>query len=86
MALTLMVYTVAERKLRQALNSQNQTVRNQRQQPTSQPTFGSIMQMFQGIHLVTLNLQRHISNINDQRRAIIHLLGSPVERYYYPSF
>jgi transposase len=52
MALTLMIYTLAERKLRQALNTHNQTVRNQRQQPTHKPTFRWIMQMFQGIHLV----------------------------------
>jgi transposase len=85
MALTLMVYTLAERKLRQALNAQNQTVRDQRKQPTANPTFRWIMQKFQGIHWVILNGQRQISNLNDERRLIIHLLGPPVERYYYAS-
>jgi len=82
MALTLMVYTLAERKLRQALDAQNQTVLNQRKQPTAKPTFRWIMQTFQGIHWVHLNRQRQISNLNAQRRLIIHLLGPPVERYY----
>lgn len=85
MALTLMVYTLAERKLRQALDAQNQTVLDQRKQPTANPTFRWIMQKFQGIHWVYLDGQRQISNLNAERRLIIHLLGPPVERYYYPS-
>lgn len=85
MALTLLVYTLAERKLRQALEAQNQTVLNQRKQPTAQPTFRWIMQTFQGIHWVNLDGQRQISNLNAERRLIIHLLGPPVERYYTAS-
>jgi transposase len=83
MALTLMVYTLAERKLRQALDAQQQTVQDQRKQPTAKPTFRWIMQKFQGIHWVNREGQRQISNLNDERRRIIHLLGPPVERYYY---
>jgi hypothetical protein len=75
MALTLMVYTLAERKLRQALEAQNQTVLDQRKQPTAKPTFRWIMQKFQGIHWVYLNGQRQISNLTNERRFISHLLG-----------
>lgn len=82
MALTLMVYTLAERKLRQALKEQNQTILDQRKQPTAKPSFRWIMQKFQGIHWINLNGQRQISNVSDERRLIIHLLGPPVERYY----
>jgi transposase len=46
MALTLMVYTLAERKLRHALQDQNQTLRDQRKQPTAKPTFRWIMQRY----------------------------------------
>ena len=77
MGLTLMVYTLAERKLRQALEDQtlaerklrqaledqNQTVRDQRKQPTAKPTFRWIMQKFQGIHWINLEGQRQISNL-----------------------
>ncbi|MEO1148897.1 MAG: IS1634 family transposase [Cyanobacteria bacterium J06638_22] len=82
MALTLMVYTLAERKLRKALDAQNETVHDQRKQPTAKPTFRWIMQKFQGIHWVNLDGQRQISNLSEERRLIIHLLGPPVERYY----
>jgi transposase len=85
MALTLMVYTLAERKLRQALDAQNQTVLDQRKQPTANPTFRWIMQTFQGIHWVHLDGQPQISNLNVERRLIIRLLGPPVERYYHAS-
>ena len=83
MALTLMIYTLAERKLRKALETQQQTVRDQRKQPTAKPTFRWIMQKFQGIHWVNLDGQWQISNLNNERQRIIHLLGPPVERYYY---
>jgi transposase len=82
MALTLMGYTLAEGKLRQALDAQNQTVRDQRNQPTEKPTVRWMMQQFQDIHWVTLNGQQQISNLNQERRLIIHFLGPPVERYY----
>jgi transposase len=85
MALTLMIYTLAERKLRQALEDQNQTVRDQRKQPTAKPTFRWIMQKFQGIHWINLEGQRQISNLSDERQLIIRLFGPPVERYYYAS-
>ena len=80
-----MIYTLAERKLRQALEDQNQTVRDQRKQPTAQPTFRWIMQKFQGIHWINLEGQRQISNLTDEGRLIIRLLGPPVEHYYHPS-
>ena len=75
----------AERKLRQTLEDQNQTVRDQRKQPTAKPTFRWIMQKFQGIHWINLEGQRQISNLSDERRLIIRLFGPPVERYYYAS-
>jgi transposase len=85
MALTLMVYTLAERKLRKALDEQNQTVRNQRKQHTPKPTFRWIMQKFQGIHRVNFDGQRQVSNLNPERCLIIRLFGPFVERYYYAS-
>ena len=85
MSLTLMVYTLAERKLRQTLEDQNQRVCDQRKQPTAKPTFRWIMQKFQGIHWINLEGQRQISNLSDERRLIIRLFGLPVERYCYAS-
>ncbi|NEP20296.1 MAG: IS1634 family transposase, partial [Leptolyngbya sp. SIO4C1] len=85
MALTLMVYTLAERKLRQTLARQQQTVLNQKQQPTARPTFRWVMQKFQGIHLVEIDQLKQVSNLSDERRRIIRFLGTFVEPYYAPT-
>ena len=85
MALTLLIYTLAERKLRQALETQKQMVNDQRKQPTAKPTFRWIMQKFQGIHWINRDGQQQISNLNDERQLIIRLFGAPVECYYNPS-
>jgi transposase len=84
MALTLMVYTLAERKLRQTLASQQQTVLDQKKRPTAKPTFRWVIQKFQGIHLVQIEQLKQISNLTDERRRIIRFLGHFVEPYYAP--
>lgn len=81
MALTLLVYTLAERKLRQ----EQQTVLDQGQQPTARPTFRWIMQKFQGIHWVSLGQSTKLSNLTNERQLIIRLLGPPIEYYYQGS-
>ena len=82
MALTLMVYTLAERKLRQTLAAQRQTVLDQKKQPTAKPSFRWVIQKFQGIHLVQIDQLKQISNLTDERRRIIRFLGSHIEPYY----
>jgi hypothetical protein len=68
-----MGYSLAEHKLRQILKDQNQTVRDQRMQPTTEPTFQYIAQKFQGIHWINLEDQRQISNLTDEQQLIIRL-------------
>jgi transposase len=82
MALTLLVYTLAERKLRANLAAQQQTVLDQKQRPTATPTFRWILQKFQGIHLVTLQGIQQMTNLTAERELIIRLLGPPTCRYY----
>jgi hypothetical protein len=55
-----MGYSLAEHKLRQILKDQNQTVRDQRMQPTTEPTFQYIAQKFQGIHWIN-----HLANTEE---------------------
>ena len=82
MALTLLVYTLAERKLRQLLAEQGDTVLDQRKRPTAKPTFRWIMQKFHGIHLVITGECKQIVNLSQERQFIIHLFGSHARRYY----
>lgn len=82
MALTLMVYSLAERKLRQELARQQETVLDQRKRPTATPTFRWVLQKFQGVHLVVMEKTKQISNLTPERSKIVRLLGPPIERYY----
>lgn len=82
MAVTLLIYTLAERKIRQTLEKTGETVLDQLKRPTDKPTLRWIMQTFQGIHLVVLNGIEQITNLTDERYRIIRLLGPPAYRYY----
>ena len=85
MAVTLLIYTLAERKIRQSLEQEGETVLNQLKRPTATPTFRWIMQKFQGIHLVLLNGIEQVTNLTNERCLIIRLLGPPACRYYLVS-
>lgn len=82
MAVTLLIYTLAERKIRQALKQEGDTVLDQLKRPTDKPTFRWVMQTFQGIHWVVLNGMEQITNLTDERCRVIRLLGPPACRYY----
>jgi transposase len=63
MGLCLLVYTLAQRKLRQHLEATNEGVRNQVKKLTNKPTMRWIFQMFQAVHLVTVNGDKQVSNL-----------------------
>ncbi len=49
MALSLLVYSLAEKKIRQMLKESGQTISNQVGKPTEKPTLRWIFQMFEGV-------------------------------------
>lgn len=53
MVLCLLVYRLAEHRLREQLAATGQTVPNQLKQPTDRPTMRWIVQCFEGVSLVT---------------------------------
>ena len=56
MTLALMVYSIAQRRLRQALKKMNETVPNQIGKPVKNPTMRWVFQMFFGINIIDINL------------------------------
>lgn len=82
MGLSLMVYTLAQRHLRQVLADTNDTVLNQRKQPTKSPTLRWVFQSFQAIHLVMLNGQAQVSNLTPERLKILRCFGASCQKYY----
>ncbi|QJB44105.1 IS1634 family transposase [Dolichospermum flos-aquae] len=82
MGLCLLVYTLAQRHIRNALLESKSTIKNQLGKATNRPTLRWIFQCFQCIHLVTLNQEKHIYNWNKDRDFILSLLPDDCLRYY----
>lgn len=82
MGLCLLVYTLGQRQLRQALAHSEETIPNQLKKPTSTPTLRWVFQCFQAVHLVHLNHQLQVSNLTDTRLKILQILGNPCQKYY----
>ncbi len=87
MVLALLIYALAERKLRLQLAETGQSLPSQVGKPTQTPTMRWIFQLFEGIDLLLIYqhgqlVDRQILNLSDTHRDIIRLLGPPVEKCY----
>ena len=82
MGLCLLVYNLAQRKLRQQLSATNERVKNQVKKLTDKPTMRWIFQMFQAVHLVTINGAKQVSNLTQERQDILRHLGEYCCQYY----
>jgi len=77
MGLALLVYTIAEKKLRKALKGGNETVPDQKKRPTNKPTIRRIFQVFEGITVLYDGKGRMVGvmNIEDIHEKVVSLLG-----------
>lgn len=86
MTLALLVYSVAQRRMRKQLEIQEEVLPNQIGQPTTRPTLRWIFQLLDGIHRVTLSVQGKIETmtegLTDLRRKILRLFGQTVCQIY----
>ena len=86
MTLALLVYSIAQRRLRQALATQNETLPNQINQPTKTPTMRWIFQLMDGIHYVVFKvngvIQKMIQGWTDIKQKIIRLMGKTIMQIY----
>lgn len=82
MGLCLLVYTLAQRALRQALAQAKQTISNQLGKPTATPTMRWVFECFQSIHLVVLNGVQQVVNLTQEHQGILQFLGAPCQKYY----
>src|SRR5207244_1003575 len=57
MTLALLVYSVAQRRLRAQLVTHQETVPNQIHQPTTSPTLRWVFQLLEGIHRIRMTVQ-----------------------------
>ena len=86
MVLCLMIYSIAEWKLRLRLEEENETVPDQKGKPTKKPTMRWIFFKFQGItELSTQNEGENVSeilNIEEVNWKILSLMGEQYENIY----
>jgi transposase len=86
MTLALLVYSVAQRRLRQALARQHETIPNQMNQPTSRLTLRWVFQVLEGIERVRLmvdgQVQDLITGLNAVKIKILRLFGERVCHVY----
>jgi transposase len=86
MTLALLVYSVAQRRLRKQLAKRHETVPNQINQPTASPTLRWVFQLLEGIHRVRMTVQGQIHNLieglNDVQVKILRLFGNEVCHLY----
>ena len=70
MTLALLVYSVAQRRLRHALAEQNATIPNQINQPTSRPTLRWVLQRLEGMERVRLLVDGTVREVRTGLHAL----------------
>ena len=87
MVLALLVYALAERKLRTRLQETGESIPNQIGKETQTPTMRWVFQLFEGIDLLLVwqddkLIHREVLNLKPIHLAVLRLLGPPVENCY----
>jgi hypothetical protein len=87
MVLCLLVYRLAEHRLREQLAATAQTIPNQLSKPTDRPTLRWIFQCFEGISLVTFQPpqgppHQDLAGLEPLHEQVVTLLGSWCEKRY----
>jgi len=86
MTLALLVYAVAQRRVRNQLKQEGEILPNQIGQPTSTPTLRWLFQLLEGIHRVVFYLQDQVQGVieglPELKRKLLRLFGQQVCRIY----
>jgi transposase len=89
MVLCLLVYRLAEYRLRARLAETEQTIPDQVQKPTALPTLRWVFQCFEGIELLHVQTDAAsltiVLRLQPLHRLILALLGPLYEHIYHPS-
>ena len=87
MVLTLMIYSVAEWKLREKLKETEETIPDQVKKQTQKPTLKWVFMLMREITEVKIEVDSKIvtkiANINEVKDKIIKLMGKNCEKYYF---
>jgi transposase len=82
MGLSLLIYSLGERLLRRALEEGATGIRHQTGKPTQRPTLRWVFQLFQAVHLLSVDGTMRIANLTEERKRILSFLVPGCRRYY----
>lgn len=82
MALSLLVYKIAEREIRQTLKRTGAKVKNQLGRLIARPTLRWLFQCFQSIHVYSERGITKVSNLNKERLYLLKFFPPACQRYY----
>jgi transposase len=87
MGLALLIYSLAERKVREALNEMKATIPNQLRKPTQTPTIRWVFQLFEGLDILLIIqdgrvIFRKLVNLRPVQQQVIALLGPHIQKCY----
>ncbi len=87
MGLSLLIYSLAERKLRKTLKEKDKTIPNQLKKPIQNPTIRWVFQMFEDVlYLKVCENQKEqtiIGNLTEAHKTVIRCLGKEIEKIYF---
>lgn len=86
MTLSLLIYSIAQRRIRQALQDNNETIHNQIGKPIKTPTMRWLFQLMEGLYFVVMQTngitQKVIHGWTEINKKIVTLMGDPVMKIY----
>ncbi|HEY4387854.1 MAG TPA: IS1634 family transposase [Ktedonobacteraceae bacterium] len=89
MVLSLLVYRLAEHRLRTQLETMQQTIPNQVNKPTARPTMRWVFQCFEGIELLHIHVgsmtESVVLRLQPLHQQILSLLGPTYQQFYFSS-
>lgn len=78
---------MAEWRVRQQLQEQDETIPDQRGQPTQTPTMRRVAQIFEGVDLLIIRqgsqvIERQVLKLTPLKLQLIRLFGPVIQNYY----
>jgi transposase len=81
MVVCLLVYRLAEQRLRKRLAQSGQSIPNQVGKPTTNPTMGWVFEFFEDIDILHVRLStsysQHVLHLKAVHEQVLRLLGPP---------
>lgn len=86
MTLSLLVYSIAQKRLRDKLKDTESTITGQNNKETNNPTMRWVFQLFEGIHSITIytkdKLTSFIQGITSVMKKVINTMGGKIKEIY----